>query len=119
MFDWTASATVQRPWDISNDSPLIRRARRFANLGVARAWGPVRAGLNWHVSGDKADVDPVSFDRVQVAGYAVLDATLAYDIDKKWRLAFTGVNLFDRDYTLVEGYNVQRRGFFLSAAYRP
>src|SRR5579871_1482284 len=29
--DWTASMTVQRPWDISNDSLLIRRARRFAD----------------------------------------------------------------------------------------
>jgi vitamin B12 transporter len=117
--DWAASITVQRPWDISNDAPLLRRARRFADLGASRAFGPFQASLDWHVSGRKEDIDPYTFNDVQVAGYGTLDAALSYSIAKEWKLSVSGVNLFNRDYMQVQGYNAQPRTIMLTAAYRP
>jgi len=49
-----------------------------------------------------------------MGGYALLNATVRYRIDKTWSVELVGQNLADKKYELAQGYNTPKRSLFLN-----
>jgi vitamin B12 transporter len=59
--------------------------------------------------GPRKDVDPLTFGRVSVGGYTVVDVAASYDVNESWRVFGRIDNLFGRDYRDPDGF--QSPGF--------
>lgn len=117
-----AAFTVQDPVQhtATAELPLIRRARRFGSLSAARQAGPVQLGAEWLFSDRRPDTVLTSFsgERTELAGYGVVNATAQYNVGKDSRVGARIDNLFDKDYSLTHGFNVQRRKATLTFAHQ-
>jgi vitamin B12 transporter len=116
-----ASFTVQDPVQhaSSGDVQLVRRARRFGSLSAMRDAGPWQLGGEWLVSDRRPDNIVTTFSaRTEVAGYGVVNAIAAYRVAKETTAGLRVDNLFDKDYSLTHGFNVQRRKVTLSLSQR-
>jgi vitamin B12 transporter len=122
-FDLRVAFTVQDPTEqnaaTGQDLQAVRRAKRFGSLAVYRSFGKLRAGGELLASGARPDNDVVTFDRVQDAGYTVVNLTSRYDYDKHVYLAARLENAFDEKYQLAQGFNTPRRGLFLTLGWQP
>jgi vitamin B12 transporter len=54
---------------------------------------------------------------VRVGGYATVDIRAAYHFDKNWMASARVNNLLDKQYQLVDTYNMPDRNFFVSIHY--
>jgi vitamin B12 transporter len=117
-----AAFTVQDPVQHTATShlPLVRRASRFGSVSAARTFGPLQAGAEWLVSGPRPDFLVTSFtgERTELAGYGVVNATARYLFRKETSIGMRVDNVFDKDYSLTHGFNVQRRKATLSLAHQ-
>jgi vitamin B12 transporter len=111
--DVRAGVTVQNPVDETNDTDLVRRARRFATLSAHRSIGRWRVGGEWIVSGQRSDYDST------LAGYGVMNLSARYDITKAWYVSARIDNVFDRNYELAYSYNTPRRGAYVTLGWHP
>jgi len=114
-----AALTLQDPRDSQTGQTLLRRARSFAHVGVARQFGAWRAGAEWQHSGARADVDINTFARTTLAAYDLLNLTASYALDRQLSLSLRADNLLNRDYMLAHGYNTPGRTLFVGVTYRP
>ncbi|HYE91269.1 MAG TPA: TonB-dependent receptor, partial [Terriglobales bacterium] len=108
---WRANVTAQDPVDELTGLRLPSRARRFGTVEVDRAFGPLRAGLAVHASGDRFD-RPAEVDRIP--GYATVDARLSYAIGKRWAVELSAANLADKRRETSIGYDAPRRTFLVT-----
>ena len=117
-----AAFTVQDPVQDSAGTaiPLVRRAKRFGSLSAARQVGPLQLGAEWLFSGPRPDTVVTSFsgERTELPGYGVVNAMAQYGITRDTRLGARVENLFDKDYSLTHGFNVQRRKATLTLAHQ-
>ena len=111
--DVGASVTIQNPVDETNDSQLLRRARRHASFDVGRNFGNWRFGGEWLVSSARLD----SGSRT-LGGYGIVNLNARYNIDKQWFVAARVENLFDKNYQLAYPYNTQGRAGFITLGWR-
>lgn len=118
--DARAAFTAQNPEDASTGLGLLRRAERF---GSASLGGGLGDAVDWRAevlaSGARPDIHATTFARTTVPGYAVLNLNLGWRPARDWKLTGKLLNLFDRDYSLVHGYNTQGRALFVELAYAP
>jgi vitamin B12 transporter len=114
-----ASFTYQDPKNQDTGELLIRRARAFGSFGASRAFGPFSIGGEVLASGPRYDNDVFTFQRVKVAGYGVVNLFARYNITPDLFVGLRVDNLFDKDYTLASGYNVQGTLALLSLNYAP
>jgi vitamin B12 transporter len=119
--DINASVTAQNPVDRGSNDQLLRRARRFAALTVQKSIGAWRLGGDVRGSGARYDNNITAFPPVRetLGGYGVVNLTARYQATRKFAVQARAENVFDRDYQLINGYNMQPRGFFLSVSYQP
>jgi vitamin B12 transporter len=117
--DVRASLTLQDPEDTATGEELIRRAKQFGSLVVGRSFGPFRIGAEMIASGPRFDNDVFTFQRVKLPGYAVFNLVARYDLGNSMSIALRVENLFDKDYTLVDGYNVQGTLALVTFSYAP
>jgi len=114
-----SALTLQNPEDRATGLGLLRRADRFGSL----SFGQARGAFDWRAevlaSGPHPDIHATTFARVSVPGYAVVNLNLGWKPTREWRLSGKLVNLLDKDYSLVHGYNTQDRGLFIEMAYQP
>ncbi len=117
--DVRSALTFQNPEDKSTGLGLLRRADRFGSVSLGQA----RGAFDWRAevlaSGPHPDVHATNYSRVSVPGYAVLNLNLGWRPARDWKLSGKLVNLLDKDYALVHGYNTQGRGAFIELAYAP
>ncbi|WP_040010952.1 MULTISPECIES: TonB-dependent receptor domain-containing protein [Cupriavidus] len=111
--DVGASVTFQNPLDETNNSQLLRRARRHASFDVGRNFGNWRFGGEWLVSSARLD----SGSRT-LGGYGIVNLNARYNIDKQWFVAARVENLFDKNYQLAYPYNTQGRAGFITLGWR-
>lgn len=111
--------TFQNPEDKATGLGLLRRANRFGSLSLGRQAGAFDWRAEVLASGPHPDVHVSNFSRVTVPGYAVLNLNLGWKAARDWKLGGKLVNLLDRDYALVHGYNTQGRAAFIELAYTP
>jgi vitamin B12 transporter len=88
--------------DETNNTQLLRRARRHASFDVGRNFGNWRFGGEWLVSSERLD----NSGRV-LGGYGIVNLNARYNIDKQWFVAARVENLFDKNYQLA--YPTTRR----------
>jgi vitamin B12 transporter len=117
-----AALTLQDPVQhtATGQQQLVRRAKEFGSVSVAKAFGPWRLGAELLASGPKPDIVVTSFtgERVKLPGYGVVNAVARYAAGKDTNLGVRLDNVFDKDYELTHGYNVQRRKATLSVSHR-
>lgn len=111
--------TFQNPEDQSTGLGLLRRARRFGSVSLGRQVGAFDWRAEVLASGPHPDVHVTNFSRVSVPGYAVLNLNLGWQAARDWKLGGKLLNLLDKDYALVHGYNTQGRAALIELAYAP
>jgi vitamin B12 transporter len=117
--DVRSALTFQNPEDKTTGLGLLRRAERFGSLSFGQAQGDFDWRAEVLASGPHPDVHVTTFARTTVPGYAVLNLNLGWRPARDWKLSGKMVNLLDKDYSLVHGYNTQGRGIFVEMAYSP
>jgi vitamin B12 transporter len=117
--DMRSALTFQNPEDKTTGLGLLRRADRFGSLSLGRQVGAFDWRAEVLASGPHPDVHATNFSRITVPGYAVLNLNLGWKPARDWKLSGRLVNLLDKDYALVHGYNTQGRGAFIELAYAP
>jgi vitamin B12 transporter len=119
-FDTRAAFTAQNPEDAATGLGLLRRAERFGSVSLGGGLGDT---LDWRAevlaSGARPDIHATTFARTTVPGYAVLNLNLGWRPAHDWKLTGKLLNVFDKDYSLVHGYNTQGRALFVELAYVP
>lgn len=112
-----AGLTAQDPRDLDTGARLLRRARAFGNLAVARDSGAWQWGGNLRVTGNRTD--GVGPSTRTLGGYALLDLTAAYTVSPRLKVFGRIENVFDRDYETVYGYRQPGRGIFVGLTWQP
>jgi vitamin B12 transporter len=121
-FDLRASLTLQHTTEQEpggQELPAIRRAKQFGALSAFRTTGAWRYGAEVRGSGPHPDFDPVTFGRIQEAGYTVVNFSARYNFDKHIFAAVRLENALNEKYQIVSGFNTPGRGIFLTAGWQP
>lgn len=90
---------------------LLRRPEWSGSYTLTGSlWRDVRGDLTLVYTGSRWDVDPTTFERVEVGGFATVDLAVGWQVFKELEVTFRAVNLLDRDSQEVRGYpSVGRR----------
>jgi vitamin B12 transporter len=117
---WNANAALTLLDHENSDTgaELLRRPNEILSAGISRQFQQLDVGLSWLLRGTQKDVDPVTYGTSTVAGNAVFDLTLAYQIIDDLSLQLKIGNLFDKDYQVVDGYNTYGRTALLTTRYQ-
>jgi TonB-dependent vitamin B12 receptor len=97
--------------DATGESLLRRPEWSGAYTLTGSFWNRVRGDLTVMYLGSRWDVDPTTFERVEVGGFATVDLALAWQVLDVLELTVRAVNLLDRDYQAVRGYPAPSRRF--------
>ena len=117
--DVRSALTFQNPEDKTTGLGLLRRAEQFGSLSLGQRAGSFDWRAEVLASGPHPDVHATTYARVDVPGYAVLNLNLGWKPTRDWKLSGKLVNLLDKDYALIHGYNTQGRAAFIELAYAP
>ncbi len=99
---------IQFTWlDTEDDEgrPLLRRPEWSGSYTLTGSfWNNLRGDLTLVYTGARWDIDPTTFERVEVAGFPTVDLALAWQAYKELYITFRALNLLDRSYQEVQGY---------------
>lgn len=117
---WNANAALTLLDHENNDTgeELLRRPNEILSAGISRQFQKLDVGLTWLLRGTQKDVDPVTFGTSSVAGNAVFDLALAYQLVDDLSVQLKIGNLFDKEYQVVDGYNTYGRTALLTTRYQ-
>ena len=90
----------------STGAPLARRASRSLTASAVYDLGQHQIGLDLLASGPRKDSD---FSGDINNGYSLINLTAQTRLGKHWTVRGKIENLLNKEYTLVSGYNTQRR----------
>ena len=116
-FQANAHATFQDPVDDATGAMLPRRAKEFGSVGASRASGP------WILGGEVV-ASSARFDQAGEAegtrmhGYALLNLTVAYVINREWSIRGRWNNVLDRQYELAQNFNTPGSNVFIAVQYQ-
>ena len=102
----------QNPQDITNNSTLLRRAKKRANIDISYQSGAWQAGGNYSIVGKRED-----FGSITLNSYQLVNAYSRYQLNKSVSIAAKIENLFDEDYETVSGYNTKGRTAYIEYSY--
>ncbi|MBC53460.1 MAG: hypothetical protein CMQ34_06435 [Gammaproteobacteria bacterium] len=117
---WNANAALTLLDHENSDTgqALLRRPNEILSAGISRQFQKLDVGLTWLLRGTQKDVDPVTFGTSSVAGNAVFDLALSYQLVDDLSVQLKIGNLFDKDYQVVDGYNTYGRTALLTTRYQ-
>ena len=116
--DWRAGLTWQDPRNEETDARLLRRAKRFGNVGAGMDFGAWDVGADLRASAERDDV--ASDGRpVRLGGYALLDLRTRWRPAPGWQLHARIDNVADRDWQTVYGYPQAERSIFVGVQWQP
>ncbi|TMS56908.1 TonB-dependent receptor [Imbroritus primus] len=113
-FDIQAGVTLQDPENRDTGAQLVRRAKRFGNLGVSRTIGPLTLGADWFVTAERKE----NGNRT-IGGYGLLGLSASYKLTPEVSVAARVDNVFDKDHQVIYPYNTPGRTAMVTLAYRP
>ncbi len=113
-WDLSANLTLQRPLDLQTGQRLLRRAAHTLNLGAAREWANWRWAADVQRVGSRADSDVLTFARIPLNPYSVVNLRTSHAINKNLSLGFALQNAFAARYQLVDGFNTPGRVFLVT-----
>jgi vitamin B12 transporter len=70
-------------------------------------------GAEWYVSDERYDVG-----QTYMAGYGLFNLTASYDITRNFQVQVRWNNVFDKHYTLAEGYATPGSNAFVNLSWR-
>ena len=95
---------------------LPRRNREQISASVDYAFGAWSVGSSVFNAGSRFDD---TANKAPIAGYTTIDAYVDYKVTPALTLQAKGVNLTNKDYQTILGYNQPGRGVFVSLRYQP
>jgi len=112
--DWSGTLTgiIQNPKDRSDDTSLLRRARRSITAQVRRNFGIFYASTDLLGTSDRADVSPVTGGPAKDSGYVLWNLGGGVKLPHGFSLAARLENVLDRDYQTAAGYNQLGRAVY-------
>ena len=110
----TASLDLVDPRNEATDKLLARRARETARVGVTRNFGALTVGSEVFGSGKRFDD---AANARKLGGYGLVNLFAQYKLDRNWQLEARANNVFDKDYTLANGYNTLGANVFVGVRY--
>ncbi len=110
-WDTNISLSYTDPRDKASDEVLVRRARGKVYAEISRRFGKFDLSFAWRTQSHR-----LGADRVKLGGYNTLDIRSLYQLTPSFQVAAKVENVFDQDYTLVEGFATE--GLFASASVR-
>ena len=106
------------PRNEETDERLMRRAKRFGNVGASLDLGTWDVGADLRASAEREDV--ASDGRpVRLGGYALLDLRTRWRPAPGWQLHARIDNAGDRDWQTVYGYPQAERTVFVGVQWQP
>ena len=105
--------TAQKPIDANTGLQLRSRAKLFGSLAANYSTGQWQIGSDVVASGRRYDSATESASS-RMGGYAILNARVAYQVNKMWSIEVNAQNIADRKYEMARGYNPQNRSVFLN-----
>jgi vitamin B12 transporter len=111
LLGWTVSAdlTLLDHENRSTGEALARRPDELFSLALDRQLSRWHLHLDWQVRGAQQDIDPVTFGPSEVGGNGIVNTALSYRLAERVDLRLKVGNLFDREYEVVDGYNMHGR----------
>ncbi|MEX1197890.1 MAG: TonB-dependent receptor [Pseudohongiellaceae bacterium] len=111
LLGWSVNAelTLLDHEDRSSGEPLARRPDEMFSLSLDRQLSRWHLHLDWQVRGAQRDLDPVTFGPSEVAGNGIVNTTLSYRMADQLDLRLKVGNVFDKEYEVVDGYNMHGR----------
>ncbi len=107
------SLVSQKPFNLTDDKLLDRRARLYGSVDVSRMVGGYELGSKLYASGDRPD------GAHALSGYTLVSLYASRKIDKDMTLRLRLDNAFNRDYQLAYGYNTPGRSVMATLQYSP
>lgn len=112
-----AHLTLQNPVDEATGQMLPRRAKDFGSLGLIKTSGSWTLGAE--VVGSSARFDQADeAEGTRMHGYALLNLTAAYALDREWSIRARWNNVFDREYELAQNFNTPGSNVFVAVQYQ-
>ena len=116
-----ASIDFQSARDNETNNLLTRRANRHASLNASYNVGNWRMGAETIASSHRFND---AANTANLAGYALLNATVDYQISKDWSVQARANNILDKQYALGldfggEAYNTPGANLFVNIRYQP
>jgi len=110
------SLDLQDPENDATGKLLPRRAKAHGRLAIAQVLGDVQVGLEVIASSHRYD-DPGN--AIRLGGYAMVNATAEWRIDRGVTIVARGDNILDRDYALASGYATGGARAFVGVRWQP
>lgn len=106
-----ASVTRQDPENRDTGERLLRRAELYGRIDADYFFNDWSLGTTLRSAGDRRDVIKDSYpnEYTDNPGYAVWDLRASWQVVPEVELSIKLDNVFDRDYTIADGYNTQDR----------
>ena len=111
-------ATLQDPRNADTDARLKRRARRSLALNYRVAQGPWQWGAALRHTGERADLDPLTFADASNPARTTLDLTTQWQINPTWRVGAKLENAGNSRTPEVLGYTPAPRSLSLQLVAR-
>lgn len=121
QFDGTdikAALTLQHPRDANTGRDLIRRSRKYGNIGLTQQLGAWKIGGEWQYSGTRPDVDMTTGTPVALPSYNVFNLSAGYTINKQFKLMLRADNLTKQSNSTAYAYTPLGRTWFAGLSYQ-
>jgi len=113
------SAISQSPENKVTGKQLLRRATNSLSASLQYDLNGYHIGTDLLAADRRADIDAVTYALIEDPGYALANLSLSKKVMESLILRGKVENLFDKDYTLADGYNTSERSFFVELSYAP
>lgn len=113
---WTVDVrgVIQDPENRETGGQLARRAKRSLTVNAWYEAGRYALGGNLLMTSERPDSD---FSTTMNPGYGIVNLFGQYKPTKQLTVRARIENLFDKEYTLADGFNTRDRALFLNAEY--
>jgi len=99
-----ADLTLLNHENESTRQELLRRPDQILALNLARPFGDFDFAIKVLAQSKHQDINPLTFGRSRVGGFATTDLTLAYHLNAAVDFRLRIGNAFDKDYQFIDGF---------------
>ena len=110
----TLEGILQDPENRETGRQLARRAKKSLTGSINYTRGPYTFTGKLLSTGERPNSD---FDDIDLDSYTLVDLAITRQLSRALSAHLRIENLFDKDYTLAEGFNTQDRAFFVTLRY--
>ncbi|MCD8504118.1 MAG: TonB-dependent receptor, partial [Burkholderiaceae bacterium] len=106
----TASYDLLSPYNTTDDEILPFNAQRVLRLSGTHEMGEFSINADWYLTSSRKDGDGTT----TLGGYGLFNLGASYSVNKHLQFQVQWNNVFDKNYTLVKGYNTPGSNVFFN-----